>query len=227
MYRIPLRILVAILILGTGACSYGGALARRCCPCPCLQRTGPTIGPEQPGQLAELKPAVDDEAATAPGETPTPAPAPRLVPTGRFTLAAAGLRAPTPAGWKFEQNRDTVVYQARARVPSIVFFRAEGATQAAAVERLPRQMGAEMRSVRVNRRRSQTTVAGYPALMLEGTGRIEIFPVRWRAYIIEARQRVVMAAVAPTFFWNAQQARIRSFIASMRAPGSANASVAR
>ena len=181
------------------------------------------MGPEQPGLSTPLQPAAGSATDVAPTPAPEAAPAPERArvrmraPSGRFTLAAAGLSAPTPSGWKFEQNRDTVVYQARARVPSIVFFRARGTSRAAAIDQLPQQMSAEMRSVRVNRRRTHATIAGYPALVLEGTGRIEIFPVRWRAYIIEARERIVMAAVAPTFFWNAQQAKIRSFIANVRA----------
>lgn len=223
MNRIPVRLVVVLLALSTSACSYSRTRTR-CDPCPpqcrpqcAAQRgmPGPVMGPEQPHQAAGPEPDVTPEEAVA----PTPAPAPQTTPvlSGRFTLAAAGLQVRTPRGWKFEQNPKTVVYQASARVPSIVFFRSWGDSRAAAIERLPRQMSAEMRSVRVNRQRTPATVAGYPALMLEGTGRIEIFPVRWRAYIIEARQRVVMVAVAPVFFWNAQQARIRSFISSVRA----------
>ncbi len=178
--------------------------------------------PRKRGAQQRIIPATPVAPAARTPVAPTPrtsiAPTPRVelpTPNARFTLAGAGLHVRPPSGWRVEHNEATVVYQASARIPSIVFFRAQGESRAAAVARLPALMSAEMKSVRMNRTRARATVARYPALQLEGTGRIEGFPVRWRAHIIEARERVVMVAVVPIIFWNQQQARIRSFIATV------------
>jgi hypothetical protein len=54
-------------------------------------------------------------------------------------------------------------------------------------------------------------MAGYPAYVVEGTGRAEGFPMRWRATVVDAQHPTIVLALTPTFFWGANKSRIARF----------------
>ncbi len=164
-----------------------------------------TVGGTAPPAPAPLPVA---EPAAAPIQQPS-APEPyRGVP---FDLVRAGLAVGNPSGWSSKRQDLALVYAGTMRVPSIVMFEPKARTLDAAVADLSKEVGAVLKGVRINKRAAPTRMAGHAAYVAEGTGSAEGFSMRWRATVVDAAHPTIVLALAPSFFWNANKARILKF----------------
>ncbi|MDJ0975239.1 MAG: hypothetical protein QNJ98_12315 [Planctomycetota bacterium] len=203
--RVELVVAAMATVLLFTACSSTRAPAPRAVaattPVP-VAAPAPAAAPLAPPSMA-----VEPTAPAAPAVRPAPGP---------FTLAKAGLTAPTPRGWKTTRRNGELVYEGPMRVPSVAVFEAARPSLDDAVGALPNQIAGAVSGVRVTRAAQRTTVAGYDAYVVEGTGRAEGFPMRWRATVVEAERTTVLLALAPSMFWGSRQGAIRSFKQGVR-----------
>lgn len=171
----------------------------------CADARGPATRAAAPAtERAPRAASVPVTTRAAAVQTAKPAPGP-------FTLAAAGLHAPIPRGWKTTRRDGALVFEGPMRVPSVAVFEASHAELGDAVRALPAQVAGAITGVRVTQRARPATLAGYEASIVEGTGRAEGFPMRWRATVVEAERTTVFLALAPSFLWGARQGAIQTF----------------
>ena len=224
----PRSCLVLCLALALPACAGsrggGGGYA------PAVQAPTEAVAqaPSAPASVPASVPApapapdgvVAEGARPAPGEperASAPQPAAMPAPSGPFTLASAGLTAPTPAGWRTRRKASALVYEGPMRLPSVAMFGPQKAdTFQGAVDGLAAELAAPLGAVRITRHPTETTLAGYRAFVAEGTGRAEGFPMRWRATIVDAERPTIILGLAPTFFWGGNAGKIRSFERSIQ-----------
>lgn len=194
------RLPVVLLVLGLAACS-SGPRGTATVELPAARDAAPSPAPE---------PVAAADAAPEP--TQAPPPAERLP----FETTRAGLAIAVPAGWKTRRRDLALIYEGPMRVPSVVLFEPAARTLDEAVTGLPAELRAPLGAVRITKQPEATTVAGYEAFVVEGTGRAEGFPMRWRATVIDAGHLTIMLGLTPSFFWGANRSRIVAFERGVR-----------
>lgn len=199
------RVLLAAFAISLAACSSGprGSATVEMPPAT-VAETAPQAAPAEPSAGAPA--AVD-----SPKPVRDAAPAPQPVARQPFDAARAGLAVAVPGGWKTKRRDLALIYEGPMRVPSVVLWQPEAQTLDAAVKRLPEELRAPLGAVRITKQPQTTTVAGYDAYVVEGTGRAEGFPMRWRATVVDAEHLTIMLGLTPSFFWNANRGRVVAF----------------
>lgn len=161
--------------------------------------------------------ALEPAAPTPPARGPAPAPAERpQTNTARdvrqpFDPARAGLQITAPRGWSTTRRDLALVYAGTLRVPSLVLWEAKAAHFDEAVAGIAAELKPALGTVRITKPASASTVAGYRASVIEGTGRAEGFAMRWRAHVIDAEQVTLMLALTPSFLWGPNRGAVLAF----------------
>ena len=135
-----------------------------------------------------------------------------------FDMARAGFDVDLPRKWKTRRQDGALVYQGAMRVPTIVFFEAEGKTLDEAVAGVPAQLREVLGSLRVSGKAKRARdVAGYSARVLTGTGHAEGYPMRWRATVVDADRMTVIMVLSPSFIWGQASTAASKFVKSIEA----------
>ena len=213
-------VLVLACALGLTGCSFGGA------------GSGGGYGPTQPYPMINVVDAPAPAPAARPAapvaeptdEVPFPAPAseemaeapPAPAAPQPFTMERAGFAAPMPNGWRTRRKATALIYEGPMRLPSVAMWQPKTNSVEATVQGLQAELATPLKSVRITRPATETTLAGYRAFVAEGVGRAEGFPMRWRATIVDAKHPTIILGLAPTMFWGGNAPKIRNFERSIQ-----------